>query len=43
MVTPQSPTRMFNGLDDDIYSEYAHEINDKMRVPKRIKATGEIL
>ncbi|XP_073812063.1 transport and golgi organization 11 [Musca autumnalis] len=41
MVTPQSPTRMFNGLDDDIYSEYAHEINDKMRVPKRIKATGE--
>lgn len=41
MVTPQSPTRMFNGLDDDIYSEYAHEITDKMRVPKRIKATGE--
>ncbi|XP_075166007.1 transport and golgi organization 11 [Haematobia irritans] len=41
MVTPQSPTRMFNGLDEDIYSEYAHEINDKMRVPKRIKATGE--
>ena len=44
MVTPQSPTHMFNGLDEDIYNEakYAHEINDKMRVPKRIKATGEI-
>ncbi|XP_043642278.1 transport and Golgi organization protein 11 [Drosophila teissieri] len=43
MVTPQSPTPMFNGLDDDLYSDakYAHEINDKMRVPKRIKATGE--
>ncbi|XP_023297781.2 transport and Golgi organization protein 11 isoform X1 [Lucilia cuprina] len=43
MVTPQSPTRMFNGLDEDIYNEakFAHEINDKMRVPKRIKATGE--
>lgn len=44
MVTPQSPSRMFNGLDEDIYNEakYAHEISDKMRVPKRIKATGEI-
>ncbi|ALC41644.1 Tango11 [Drosophila busckii] len=43
MVTPQSPTPMFNGLDDDLYNDakYAHEINDKMRVPKRIKATGE--
>ncbi|KAI8035818.1 hypothetical protein M5D96_011249 [Drosophila gunungcola] len=43
MVTPQSPTPMFNGLDDDLYNEakFAHEINDKMRVPKRIKATGE--
>lgn len=43
MATPQSPTRMFNGLDEDIYNEakFAHEINDKMRVPKRIKATGE--
>ena len=45
MVTPQSPSRhMFNGLDEDIiYNEakFAHEINDKMRVPKRIKATGE--
>lgn len=43
MVTPQSPTRMFNGLDENIYNEakFAHEINDKMRVPKRIKATGE--
>lgn len=39
----QSPTPMFNGLDDDLYNDakYAHEINDKMRVPKRIKATGE--
>ncbi|KAH8371506.1 hypothetical protein KR093_007749 [Drosophila rubida] len=43
MVTPQSPTPMFNGLDDDLYNDakFAHEINDKMRVPKRIKATGE--
>ncbi|XP_023030749.1 transport and Golgi organization protein 11 isoform X2 [Drosophila willistoni] len=43
MVTPQSPTPMFNGLDDDLYTDakFAHEINDKMRVPKRIKATGE--
>ncbi|XP_017096719.2 transport and Golgi organization protein 11 isoform X1 [Drosophila bipectinata] len=43
MATPQSPTPMFNGLDEDLYSEakFAHEINDKMRVPKRIKATGE--
>ncbi|KAH8358314.1 hypothetical protein KR084_012280 [Drosophila pseudotakahashii] len=43
MVTPQSPTPMFNGLDDDLYNEakFAHEINDRMRVPKRIKATGE--
>ncbi|BFG03660.1 transport and Golgi organization protein 11 [Drosophila madeirensis] len=43
MATPQSPTPMFNGLDDDLYNEakFAHEINDKMRVPKRIKATGE--
>lgn len=43
MVTPQSPVPMFNGLDDDLYNDakYAHEINDKMRVPKRIKATGE--
>lgn len=43
MVTPQSTTPMFNGLDDDLYNDakYAHEINDKMRVPKRIKATGE--
>lgn len=43
MVTPQSPTRMFNGLEDDLYNEakFAHEINDRMRVPKRIKATGE--
>lgn len=45
MTTPQSPTRMFNGLseDDSLYSDakYAHEINDKMRVPKRIRATGE--
>lgn len=43
MVTPQSPTRMFNGLDEDIYNDakFAHEINDRMRVPKRIKATGE--
>ncbi|XP_033252880.1 transport and Golgi organization protein 11-like [Drosophila miranda] len=43
MVTPQSPTPMFNGLDDDLYNEakFAQEINDKMRVPKRIKATGE--
>ncbi|KAH8401799.1 hypothetical protein KR009_007928 [Drosophila setifemur] len=43
MTTPQSPTPMFNGLDEDLYSEakFAHEINDKMRVPKRIKATGE--
>lgn len=34
---------MFNGLDDDLYNDakFAHEINDKMRVPKRIKATGE--
>ncbi|KAH8373713.1 transport and Golgi organization protein 11 [Drosophila serrata] len=41
MATPQSP--MFNGLDDDLYTEakFAHEMNDKMRVPKRIKATGE--
>uniref|UniRef100_A0A1A9UVB1 Mff-like domain-containing protein n=1 Tax=Glossina austeni TaxID=7395 RepID=A0A1A9UVB1_GLOAU len=43
MTTPQSPNRIFNGLDEDIYNEakFAHEINDKMRVPKRIKATGE--
>ncbi|XP_030245056.1 transport and Golgi organization protein 11 [Drosophila navojoa] len=43
MVTPQSPVPMFNGLDDDLFNDakYAHEINDKMRVPKRIKATGE--
>lgn len=44
MTAPQSPTRNFNGLDeDDIYNDakFAHEINDKMRVPKRIKATGE--
>ncbi|XP_030373558.1 transport and Golgi organization protein 11 [Scaptodrosophila lebanonensis] len=43
MVTPQSPTPMFNGLDEDLYTDakFAHEINDKMRVPKRIKATGE--
>ncbi|XP_064552057.1 transport and Golgi organization protein 11 isoform X1 [Drosophila montana] len=43
MVTPQSPAPMFNGLDDDLYNDakFAHEINDKMRVPKRIKATGE--
>ncbi|XP_037951203.1 transport and Golgi organization protein 11 [Teleopsis dalmanni] len=42
-MTAQSPTPMFNGIDDDIYNEakFAHEINDKMRVPKRIKATGE--
>lgn len=43
MATPQSPSRIFNGLEEDIYIEakFAHEINDKMRVPKRIKATGE--
>uniref|UniRef100_A0A1A9W3N1 Mff-like domain-containing protein n=1 Tax=Glossina brevipalpis TaxID=37001 RepID=A0A1A9W3N1_9MUSC len=43
MTTPHSPNRLFNGLDEDIYNEakFAHEINDKMRVPKRIKATGE--
>lgn len=43
MATPQSPSRMFNGLDEDVYNEakFAHEINDRMRVPKRIKATGE--
>lgn len=43
MATPQSANRMFNGLDEDVYNDakYAHEINDRMRVPKRIKATGE--
>lgn len=43
MATPQSPSRIFNGLEDDEYNDakFAHEINDRMRVPKRIKATGE--
>lgn len=43
MATPQSPTR-FNGLiDDDLYSDmnFTADISHKMRVPKRIKATGE--
>lgn len=43
MTTPQSPSRIFNGLDEDVYNDakFAHEINDRMRVPKRIRATGE--
>lgn len=42
-ASPQSPAHLFNGLDNEHYTDakYAHEINDKMRVPKRIKATGE--
>lgn len=44
MARPGSPTR-FNGYyDDDPISQninYAQDINEQMRVPKRIKATGE--
>lgn len=33
----------FNGFDEDMHLSAAHtqDINEQMRVPKRIKATGE--
>ena len=33
----------YNGYDDDMYqrSTYTHDISEQMRVPKRIRATGE--
>lgn len=52
MATPLSPQRTFNGLTDEdqpknsygsgiLDANYSHEISGKMRVPKRIRATGE--
>lgn len=43
MARSVSPSN-FNGYEDDpIFQNvnYAQDINDRMRVPKRIKATGE--
>ncbi|CAD7088178.1 unnamed protein product [Hermetia illucens] len=43
MANPQSPSH-FNGYEDDpllIEANFTQDISEKMRVPKRIKATGE--
>lgn len=48
MSTPTSPTKTFNGLTDEdrplaLYTDmhFSQDMSGKMRVPKRIRATGE--
>lgn len=44
MAAPDSPSAFTNGYEEDpIFekSHYTQDISEQMRVPKRIKATGE--
>lgn len=45
MALPDSPSHFNNGYEEDpIFqkSHYTQDISEQMRVPKRIRATGEI-
>lgn len=45
MALPDSPSHFTNGYEEDpifAKSHYTQDISEQMRVPKRIRATGEI-
>lgn len=44
MALPDSPSHFTNGYEEDpifLKSHYTQDISEQMRVPKRIRATGE--